>query len=126
MAIDQAYEQANAVIKADGGAIGVTEDPSAGPQVSHLVEQYEAASEAMEATEQTHHHEQTPRAQSDFLGKVQKLSHAMSDLGNPFQKESQDLLSLDTKDIADPSAAKLISTHFERGRTRFQEFVDWH
>lgn len=29
IAIDQAHEQANAVIKGDGGAIGVTEDPSA-------------------------------------------------------------------------------------------------
>ena len=29
IAIDQVHEQANAVIKADGGAIGVTEDPSA-------------------------------------------------------------------------------------------------
>ena len=27
MAIDQAHEQNNAVIKSDGGAIGVTEDP---------------------------------------------------------------------------------------------------
>lgn len=131
MAIDQAHEQANAVIKADGGAIGVTEDPSAlrrwmvaGPQVSHIVEQYEAASVAKEAAEKTSHHEQTPRAQRDFLGKIQKLCHAMRDLGNPFQEESQDLLTLDTKDIADPSAAKMIITHYERGKTRFQEFIE--
>ena len=46
LAIDQTNEQANAVIKGDGGAIGVTEDPSAlrrwmiaGPEVSHLVAQ---------------------------------------------------------------------------------------
>ena len=44
MAIDQAHEQANAVIKGDGGAIEITEDPSAlrrwmvaGPAVSQLV-----------------------------------------------------------------------------------------
>ena len=55
IAIDQAHEQANAVIKADGGAIGVTEDPSAlsrwiiaGPEISQLVAQYEIASEAKE------------------------------------------------------------------------------
>ena len=49
MSIDQAHEQANAVVKGDGGAIGLTEDPSAlrrwmvaGPEVSHLVSQYEA------------------------------------------------------------------------------------
>ena len=29
VAVDQAHEQANAVIKVDGGKIGVTEDPSA-------------------------------------------------------------------------------------------------
>ena len=47
MAIDQAHEQGNSVIKADGGAIGVTEDPSAlrgwmiaGPKVSQLATQY--------------------------------------------------------------------------------------
>lgn len=62
MAIDQAHEQANAVIKGDVGAIGVTEDPSAlrrwmvaGPQVSHLVEQYEAAFEMKEVAEQRSH-----------------------------------------------------------------------
>ena len=42
--LDHAHEQANAVIKADGGAIGLPENPSAsrrwivsGPEVSHLV-----------------------------------------------------------------------------------------
>ena len=47
MAIDQAHEHANAVIKGEGGAIGVTEDPSAlrrwmeaGPKVSRLATEY--------------------------------------------------------------------------------------
>ena len=55
IAIDQAHEQVNAVIKADGGAICVTEDPSelrrwiiAGPEVSQFVAQYKIASEANE------------------------------------------------------------------------------
>ena len=54
---------------------------------------------------------------------MQKLAHTMKDLGNPFQEESHDLLSLDTKDIADPSAAELISTHYKRGKAHFQEFM---
>lgn len=131
MAIDQAHEQANAVIKADGGAVGVTEDPSAlrrwmiaGPQVSQLVSEYEAASEAKEAAEQTSHHEQTPRAQKVFLEKVLKLTQVLKELGNPFQEDSGDLLSLDTKDIAHASAVELLSTHYERGRTRFQQFME--
>ncbi|KAJ8333969.1 hypothetical protein SKAU_G00412880 [Synaphobranchus kaupii] len=130
MAIDQAHEQANAVIKTDGGAIGITEDPSAlrrwmvaGPEVSHLVAQYEAASEAKETSEHASHHEQTQRAQKVFLERVKNLSHVMTDMGNPFQEDSRDLLSLDTKDIAHASAAELIATHYEKGRARFQEFL---
>ena len=51
MAIDQAHEQVNAIIKGDGGANGITEDPSAlrrwmvaGPLVSHIVANYEQVS----------------------------------------------------------------------------------
>ena len=51
MAIDQAHVQANAIIKGDGGTIGITEDPSAlrkwmvaGPLISHLVSNYEIVS----------------------------------------------------------------------------------
>ena len=79
IAIDQAHEQVNAVIKADGGAIGVTEDPSAlrrwmiaGPEVSQLVAQYEIASEAKETVVHTNHHEHT-KVQQVFLERVDKL-----------------------------------------------------
>ena len=98
-------------------------DGIAGPEVSHLVAQYEAASGTKEGIEHTSHHEQTERAQRMFLEKVEKLSQAMIDMGNPFQEESRDLLSLDTKDIAHHTAAELIGTHYEKGRVRFQEFM---
>ena len=45
-------------------------------------------------------------------------------MGNPFKEESRDLLSLDTNDITHPSAAELIFTHHDRGRTRFVESTD--
>ena len=46
----------------------------------------------------------------------------MTDMDNSFQEENQDLLSLDTKDIAHHTAAKLICTHLEKGKVRLQEF----
>jgi len=59
MAIDQAHQQANAVIKGGGGAVGITEDSSAlrrwmvaGPAVSQLVAQYEEASELRDVSKQ--------------------------------------------------------------------------
>ncbi|KAJ8353458.1 hypothetical protein SKAU_G00210250 [Synaphobranchus kaupii] len=114
MAIDQAHEQANALIKGDGGAVSVTEDSSAlrrwmvaGPEVSHLVAQYEAASEAKDASKHIRHHEQTEQVQRVFFEKADRLYKAMNDMGNPFQEETGDLLTLDTKDIAHPSAAEM-------------------
>ena len=69
LAIDQAHEQAKDVIKCEGGAIGVTEDPSAlrrwvvaGPEVSRLATEYELVSEAKDANEKVRHHEQTAHA----------------------------------------------------------------
>ena len=124
------HEQANALIKGDGGAIGVTEDPSAlrrwmvaGPEVSHLVAEYEVLSGAKDATRSTAHHEQTISAQRVFLEKVGRLTKVIYDLGNPFQEESNYLLTLDTKEIAHTSVHELVSTHYEGGADRFCAFL---
>ena len=131
LAIDQAHEQNNAVIKGDGGAIGLTEDPSAlrrwmvaGPEVSRLVAGYEAMSGMKDATYSSRHHEQTLSAQKSFFENVKSLSAVMQEMGNPFQEESADLLVLDTKNIADPSRAEMVATHHRRGKEQFQSFMD--
>lgn len=50
----------------------------------------------------------------------------MQEMGNPFTEESNDLLVLDTKDIADSSAAELIAVHHQRGKEQFKSFMtDW-
>ena len=48
MALDQAHEHNNAFIKADGGAVGITENLSAllrwmtsGPQISQLIKDFD-------------------------------------------------------------------------------------
>lgn len=130
LALDQAHEQANAVIKADDGAIGLTENPSAlrrwmvyGPEVSHLVSLYEMEAETKEASDHFLHHEQTPHAQKTFLERVNKLSNVLLDLGNPFQEESGDLFSLDTKEVAHSSSAELVHSHLQIGQTQYQDFV---
>eukprot|EP00745_Piridium_sociabile_P026549 TRINITY_DN4240_c0_g1_i3.p1 TRINITY_DN4240_c0_g1~~TRINITY_DN4240_c0_g1_i3.p1 ORF type:complete len:1496 (-),score=398.92 TRINITY_DN4240_c0_g1_i3:837-5324(-) len=131
LALDQAHEQNNAVIKGDGGAIGLTEDPGAlrrwmvaGPEVSRLVAGYQAMSCVKDATITNKHHEQTPSAQRSFLEKKKALQAVMKEMGNPFQEESADLLVLDTKNIADPALAELVGTHHERGKEQFQSFME--
>ena len=121
MAIDQAHKQTNAVIKGESGAIDVTDDPSAlrrwmvaGPEVSHL---------AKDANENTRYHEQTAQAQRIFFETVGKLLNATKEMGNPFQKETAELLTLDTNIIASPSAAEIIYSHFQTGESHFRAFI---
>ena len=105
MAYDQGHEQNNAVIKGDSGAIGLTEDEDALrrwmvaiPEGLELLDQYKA--DAIKVTG-TNHHEQTKKAQGDFLKNILALTATFKELGNPFQDESEELYSLDTKDIVE-------------------------
>ena len=84
MAIDQAHEQNNAIVKGDGGAIGLTEDPSAlrrwmvsGPEVSRLVDEFERSSGLSHFTSDERHHEDSTPTQKDFFEKVQRLCKGM-------------------------------------------------
>ena len=95
----------------------------AGPEVSHLVAQYEVLSGAKDAKRSTIHNERTIPAQRVFLEKVGRLTKVIHDLGNPFQEESNDLLTLDTNDIAHTSVHELVRTHYERGADRFCTFL---
>ncbi|CAE1300480.1 unnamed protein product [Acanthosepion pharaonis] len=51
-----------------------------------------------------------------FLEKVETVTQAMQDMGNPYQEECRDLLSLDAKDIGHQTAAEPIGTHLEKGK----------
>ena len=108
----------------------MTEDPSAlkrwmvaGPEISRLVANFETVSGTKDAKKSNRHHEQTETVQRAFFEKVKQLTMVMEEMGNPFEEESGDLLTLDTKDIADPSAAQLIATHHERGKDKFSSFM---
>ncbi len=57
-----------------------------------------------------------------FTDKVQKHFSTFKKLGNPFQEESPDLLTFGTKNIAHPSAAKLIKTQYQKCKAAFREF----
>ena len=61
IALDHAHEQVNAAVKGEGGAIGLTENPSplrrwmvADPELARIVEEFE---EVIPVTESQNHHE---------------------------------------------------------------------
>ncbi len=51
------------------------------------------------------------------------LSNVMQEMGNPFQEDSSDLLSLDTKDIAQTSAAARVTIHISCEKASFEAFL---
>ena len=93
-----------------------------GPEVSYINAQYEALSEVKDANESTKHHEQTRTFQKAFLGKVNNLYAVMTEMGNPFTDDSKELVTLDTKNVAHPSAAEMVGQHFQKGKTSFEKF----
>ncbi len=51
-------------------------------------------------------------------------SKVLQEIDNPFQEEICDLLSLDTKDIVDPSSAKAVTFHHKKGKQQHQAFME--
>ena len=78
IAIDQAHEQNNKVIKGDGGAVGLTEDASAlrrwmvsGPEISRLIEQFEYDNRVKA---DFRHRKETEANQTSFLTNVKQMT----------------------------------------------------
>ena len=121
MPIDQAHEQNNACVKGDGGAVGLTENPSG--QVARVIGEFENSASPENRRVDTHHHDQTASVQISFAKDVRSLLTVIEDMGNRFEEESQDLLVLDTKEIADPAVVKTVRSAKSVGQDQFDAFT---
>ena len=127
--LDQAHEQNNAYVKGDGGAIGLTDNATAlrrwmvaGPEVARVIVEFEDFNMHPRNQEETHHHEETPSVQNTFARDVRSLVAVIEKLGNPFEEDSQDLLVLDTKEIADPAVIETVRNAKQIGQDQFEAF----
>ncbi|EDO29289.1 predicted protein [Nematostella vectensis] len=81
IAIDQAQEQNNALVKGDGGAVGLTENTNAlrrwmlsGPEIARPVNEFEAEMNPEVHSESKHHHEADKAYQVTFHKDVKALA----------------------------------------------------
>jgi len=107
IAIGQGHEQNNAAVKDDGEAVDLTESPAAlkrwivsGPEMARVIGEFEASTEKRKKLD-PQHHEEAKHVQKAFQRDVRSLVSTIEEMGNPFTEESSDLLTLDSKDIAD-------------------------
>jgi len=94
--IDHAYEQNNALVKGEGGAVGLTENPSAlrrwmvsGPEMARIINEFEnsIATGSTQTKQSAKHHEDTRSLQSLFYGDVTALTKTIEEMGNPFWRK---------------------------------------
>ena len=130
MAIDQAHEQNNALVKDDGGAVGLLDSPSAllrwmvaGPEIARLITEFEETSRPGPTTSAPKHHEQTKAFQSSFFQEVRAFVSVIEEMGNPFMEETEALLTLDTKDFADPAVIQTVRGISEIGKAQYDKYV---
>ena len=129
IALDHAHEQVNAIIKGEGGAVGLTENPAAlrrwmvaGPELSRMVQEFERVHPRQQRSEATM--KQKPAVQSTFSKDVVNTMSYFEELGNPFQDESENLMAIHTKDIKDDAAVNTIQNTSRIGEKQFQLFVE--
>ena len=60
--------------------------------------------------------------QNTFARDVRSLVAVIEELGNPFEEDSQDLLVLDTKEIADPAVIETVRKAKQIGQDQFEAF----
>lgn len=120
LAIDHAHEQNNKLVKGDGEAVRLLQNPKAllrwmvaGPELARVIEEFEISFLDQGTSVQSDkiplkHHEHTVSSQAVFAKQVDTLVRVIEDMGNPFMKESDDLLVLDSRDIADPAIVKTV------------------
>lgn len=134
IAIDQAHEQNNKIVKGDGGAVGLTENANqllrwmvSGPEMARIINDFESCQEMVKHSQSqgpdVRHHEQRKGVQSTFRKQVKAMCSTMEEMGNPFIERSEDLLVLDTRDIVDSSVAETVRSIEQVGQQQYKEFV---
>ena len=126
IALDHAHEQVNAVVKGEGGAVGLTENPAAlrrwmvvGPELSRMVKEFEVPS----SDESSKHHEQKPSIQAAFANDVVNLVSSIEELGNPFNESGEDLSALHTKEIMKEETVNTVRKAREVGEQQIETFL---
>ena len=89
ISIDQAHEQNNATVKGSGGAVGLTENPSAfrkwiisGPEQARLLKEFEVEC-FLKHSECGYHHEEGLSTQRVFKGQAVSLHRSSMSLETP-------------------------------------------
>lgn len=135
ISLDQAHEQLNALVKGDGGAVGLTENPGAlrrwmvaGLEIARQVDEFEDGFDedgtTANVTPPDRHHEQTKGVQEKFVRDVRSMVTTIEEMGNPFMEESMDLLNLNSKVVMPEKVVKDLKNVYSLGKAKYDQFME--
>lgn len=130
LAVDQAHEQNNALIKGNGGAVGLLQDSAmlrrwmlSGPQLVSILDEFESTRK-IESADMAVHHEQYAAYQNKFQDQKAHLKRSFLEFGNPFEENSCDLVVWDTKVIMDKDRVKAVVGAEEKALQLYNNYVE--
>ncbi len=130
IAVDQAHEQHNKLVKGQGGAIGLTENQGAllkwtvaGPEIARVIQEFEDTISTSVRKDSPKHHEQNAAFQKRFSQDVRSMVSTITGFSNPFAEDTTDLYVLDTKDIMEKEIVDTVYKIEAAGHQHFDTFI---
>ena len=129
IAMDQAHEQNNAIIKVIGGAVGLLSKDLdsalrcwevAGPEVCRLLEEYKRLYNIISNKNEGKHSDDYTKFQKTFFNNTQKLLFYFNEICKLFEENK--LVVLDTGDVMNSDAETCFVNLLERNEERYKEF----
>lgn len=127
MPLDQAHKQNNDLVKGSGGAVGLTENPSAlrkwvlaGPEQARMLTEFEDSSRVSSAKHA--HHEEGLSTQECFKQQTLSLTKVFREMGNPFLTDTEELLTLDSHDVLNDSVIHTVRTIEDLGEHQYNDY----
>ncbi|KAH3845396.1 hypothetical protein DPMN_087676 [Dreissena polymorpha] len=108
----------------DGGFVDLTENPDAlrrwtvsAPETPRFLME---ASDKTDTPDDTKHHEENQTKQKLFQTQVRHLVETIDDMGKPFEEDTSDLYTLDTKCVMSPEVIINVKTAESIGKTQYE------
>ena len=123
--IDQGHEQNNKLVKIEGGAIGIFDNPKAllrwavaGPIVAQICKDAED-----DDVKEKKHHEDNETFERNFRKDVKSLYDAFLEFGNPFSEEQNQLVQISSRVVLDQSSSDSVFQAKQKGKDQFKSLT---
>ena len=98
----------------------------AGSEIARAITEFDTNCKmsSKRGSQQERHHEHTLYTQTSFARDMNALVETIDSYGNPFEKETSDLLVLDSRDTVDSKISQIIHNMEKIGRLQHNEFTE--